>query len=85
MSANVQYAALARLLTHNNRVHDLEDLLNGMQVPMDYLPVDLDADFDDFPINPLAELQDEMDRETRASLVTCWLAMPAPDNYEPGH
>ncbi len=84
MSANVQYAALARLLTHNNRVHDLEDLLNGMQVPMDY-PVDLDADFDDFPINPLAELQDEMDRETRASLVTCWLAMPAPDNYEPGH
>jgi hypothetical protein len=76
MSSSVQYAALARLLTHNNRVHDLEEMLNRMQVPVseteyDGLPEDLD-------VNPFADLQDEMDREVRASLVHCWLAMPEP-------
>jgi hypothetical protein len=76
MSSSVQYAALARLLTHNNRVHDLEEMLNQMQVPVgrteyDGLPEDLES-------NLFAELQDEMDREVRASLVHCWLAMPAP-------
>jgi hypothetical protein len=76
MSSSVQYAALARLLTHNNRVHDLEEMLNRMQVPVseteyDGLPEDLDA-------NPFPDLQDEMDREVRASLVHCWLAMPEP-------
>ncbi len=81
MSTNVQYAALARLLNHNNRVHDLDDMLNRMQVPLDY-PLYLDADSPDLPAGPFAELQDEMDRETRASLVTCWLAMPAPHDQE---
>jgi hypothetical protein len=76
MSSSVQYAALARLLTHNNRVHDLEEMLNRTPVPVgkteyDGLPEDLDA-------NPFADLQDEMDREVRASLVHCWLAMPEP-------
>ncbi|HZA25248.1 MAG TPA: hypothetical protein VFA32_22075 [Dehalococcoidia bacterium] len=76
MSSSVQYAALARLLTHNNRVHDLEEMLNQMQVPVgrteyDGFPEDLES-------NLFAELQDEMDREVRASLVHCWLAMPAP-------
>ena len=76
MNSSVQYAALARLLTHNNRVHDLEDMLNRMQLPLgetEYhkLPEDLQ-------VNPIAELQDEMDREVRASLVHCWLAMPEP-------
>ena len=74
MSSNVQYAALARLLDHNNRVHDLEEMLNQMQVTIgeteqDELPEGLQ-------INPLADLQDEIDREVRASLVSCWLAMP---------
>lgn len=74
MSSNVQYAALARLLDHNNRVHDLEDMLNRMQLNTgetgrDELPEGLQ-------INPLADLQNEIDREVRASLVSCWLAMP---------
>ena len=74
MSSNVQYAALARLLDHNNRVHDLEDLLNRMQVTIG------ETELDELPeglrINPLADLQNEIDREVRASLVSCWLAMP---------
>ena len=75
MSSSVQYAALARLLTHNNRVHDLEEMLNRMPVPSG------DTELADLPqglqINPFADLQDEMDREVRTSLVHCWLAMPA--------
>ena len=74
MSSNVQYAALARLLDHNNRVHDLEDMLNRMQVTTG------ESEQDELPeglrINPLADLQNEIDREVRASLVSCWLAMP---------
>jgi hypothetical protein len=74
MSSNVQYAALARLLDHNNRVHDLEDLLNRMPLTVG------ESGPDDLPeglrINPLADLQNEIDREVRASLVSCWLAMP---------
>lgn len=74
MSSNVQYAALARLLDHNNRVHDLEDMLNRMQVTIS--ETDL-AELPEGPgISPLADLQNEIDREVRASLVSCWLAMP---------
>ena len=74
MSSNVQYAALARLLDHNNRVHDLQDILSRMQVTIG------ESDQAELPeelrINPLADLQNEIDREVRASLVSCWLAMP---------
>ena len=74
MSSNVQYAALARLLDHNNRVHDLQDILSRMQVTIG------ETDQAELPeellINPLADLQNEIDREVRASLVSCWLAMP---------
>jgi hypothetical protein len=78
MSSSVQYTALARLLTLNNRVHDLEELLLQMSVPLgqtreDSWPQELQKEPQ---LSPLAELQDEMDREVRASLVTCWLAMP---------
>jgi len=74
MSSNVQYAALARLLDHNNRVHDLQDILSRMQVTIG------ESDQAELPeelrINPLADLQNEIDREVRASLVSCWLAIP---------
>ena len=76
MSSSVQYAALARLLTHNNRVHDLEEMLNRMQLPVG--KTEDDGLAEDLQVNPIAELQDEMDREVRASLVHCWLAMPEP-------
>jgi hypothetical protein len=77
-SSSVQYTALARLLTLNNRVHDLEELLRQMSVPLRQAregswPQELQ---EGLQLIPLAELQDEMDREVRASLVTCWLAMP---------
>ena len=85
MSTSVQYAVLARLLTHNNRVHDLEEMINQMQVTIGepQVPAE-DSQQGDLPeglqINPFADLQDEIDREARASLVTCWLAMP--DDYD---
>ena len=79
MSSSVQYAALARLLTHNNRVHDLEDMLDRMTVPAGF-PTEPDHRSEALEINPFAEIQDEIDREARASLVTAWLAMPG----EPG-
>ncbi len=80
MSISVQYTALARLLTHSNRVHDLNDLMREMPLPQDY-PQQDDVEYEDLPLNPFAELQDEMDREVRAGLVTCWLALPEPDDY----
>ena len=81
MSTSVPYAALARLLTHNHRVHDLEEMLDHMHVPADY-PTELDAQAEALEINPFAEVQNEIDREARASLVTAWLAMPAPPEVE---
>ncbi len=78
MNSSVQYSALARLLTQNNRVHDLEEMLR--QMPVHLLEVDEDgAGSDEVSLNPFAELQDERDREARGSLVTCWLAMPEPE------
>ena len=74
MSSNVQYAALARLLDHNNRVHDLQDILSRMQVTIG--ETDQAELPEELQINPLSDLQNEIDREVRASLVSCWLAMP---------
>ena len=74
MSSNVQYAALARLLDHNNRVHDLQDILSRMQVTIG--ETDQAELPEELQINPLADLQNEIDREVRASLVSCWLAIP---------
>jgi hypothetical protein len=77
-SSSVQYTALARLLTLNNRVHDLEELLRQMSVPLGQTGKDSWPQVfqEGLQFSPLADLQDEMDREVRASLVTCWLAMP---------
>ena len=78
MSSSVQYTALVRLLVQNNRVHDLEELLRQMSVPLGQTGEDSwpQESQERLQLSPLAELQDEMDREVRASLVTCWLAMP---------
>ena len=81
MNSSVQYSALTRLLTHNNRVHDLGEILSRMPVVlgeeegdgMGSKGIGFNQEF-----NPFAELQEEIDREVRASLVTCWLAMPEP-------
>ena len=78
MPSNAQYSALTRLLSHNTRVHELEDLLLRLPVPeeSDYQDFDsLDIGDEQFS-NPIADLQDDIDKEVRASLVACWFAMP---------
>ena len=77
MSSSVQYSAFTRLLTHNNRVHDMEEMLRKMWVPSDWNVDDVDIG-DSWIPNPFAELQDDLDREARACLVSCWAALPAP-------
>jgi len=47
-------------------------------VPTDY-PYQMNQEYEELPINPFAELQDEFEKEVRASLVTCWLAIPETD------
>ncbi len=76
MSSSVQYSAFTRLLTHNNKVHDLEDMLRKMWVPSNWETVDEDIVEPTWIPNPFAELQDDMDRESRACLVSCWAALP---------
>jgi hypothetical protein len=85
MTTNAQYSALTRLLTHNNRVHQLEDLLLQMPAPLRKAGVAVDwsespafgVEFDSgIDSNPIADLQDDIDKEVRASLVACWFAMP---------
>ena len=74
MGSNTQYMVLARLLDLNNRVHDLENQLHQARLRV----VGAGAAVHLEPAWPgqVAQLQQEMDREVRASLVTCWLGMP---------
>ena len=71
---SVQYSALTRLLKHNNRAHDLVEILNHMPVGLGEGGVRIGSESNDF--DPFGELQEEIDREIRSSLVTCWLALP---------
>ena len=71
MNGSLQYSALTRLLTLNNRVHDLENQMLAVAVPTlipddsasNYIPTD----------SRIAEIQEAIDQTTRASLATCWL------------
>ena len=74
---SVQYSALTRLLKHNNRAHDLGDILNRMPVVLGEEEERIGSESNNF--NPFGELQEEIDREIRSSLVTCWLALPELD------
>ncbi len=77
MNNNVQYSALTRLLAHNNRIHDLGEILSRMPVVLGEEEAD-GMGYKGTGFNPFQDLQEEIDREVRASLVTCWLAMPEP-------
>ncbi len=81
MNSITQYAALARLLELNNRVHDLQNVLNQMPLPTGLALAEggsgEEAWFEVVALNRVGQLQEEIDRETRASLVTAWLGMPA--------
>ena len=53
MSSSVQYSALARLLSHNNRAHDLEEIMKQSLVPTEY-PYQMNQEYEELPINPFA-------------------------------
>ena len=79
MNGGLQYSTLARLLTLNNQVHDLENQVLGVVVPYSTLGV---TQFNPTePTSLIAEIQEEIDQATRASLAMCWLGN-AEDEYE---
>ncbi|MDE2844750.1 MAG: hypothetical protein OXN21_15435 [Chloroflexota bacterium] len=78
MPSSAQVSALTRLLSHNTRVHELEDLLLRLPVSEDMVAENedsLDIESEQYS-NPIADLQEDIDKEVRASLVACWFAMP---------
>ena len=73
MSVNLEYSALTRLLTLNNQVHDLQHQLLRQSVPQGRFLLESKAGGS--TPDPIAELQEEIDRTTHASLTTCWLGI----------
>ncbi len=73
MSVNLEITVLTRLLTLNNQVHDLQHQLLRQSVPHGRLLLDSKAGVS--APNPIAEMQEEIDRSVRASLTTCWLGI----------
>jgi len=71
MSESLQYTALTRLLTLNNQVHDLENQMLAESVPVGARGAIISAQMASG--SRIAEIQEEIDRTTRASLATCWL------------
>ena len=71
MNGSLQYSALTRLLTLNNQVHDLQNLILAEPVPA--VPEGLEHLDREAPASRIAGLQDEIDRFARASLAACWL------------
>lgn len=78
MPTSAQYSALTRLLCLNTKVHELEDLLLRLPLSED----DMRPDYDSLDLecehhsNPISDLQEDIDREVRASLVASWFALP---------
>ena len=75
MNNGLPFPALTRLLTLNNRVHDLEN-----QLRREMLPVEVVGGQDraaTLTVNSIAQIQEEIDQGVRASLMTCWLGMDA--------
>ena len=67
MNGILQYSTLSRLLDLNNQVHDLEHRMMEE-------PVQLATTYGQ--VVRIAEMQEEIERRTRASLALCWLANP---------
>ena len=79
MNGSLQYSALPRLLTLNNQVHDLE---NQMLAVVLRIRTSGAVTSNQMPSgSSIAEIQEEIDQTTRASLATCWLGN-ADDNEE---
>ena len=75
MNNGLPFPALTRLLTLNNRVHDLENQLRRETLPVEVVGgQDLAATL---MVNTIAQIQEQIDQGVRASLMTCWLGMGA--------
>ena len=75
MSNNsLQSSVLTRLLTLNGEIHDMESQLRQETLPR--LRLEHHIRFETDKINRIAETQDAIDQNVRASLMTCWLGMP---------
>ena len=71
MNGSLQYSALARILTLNNHIHDLENQILRVEVPLLMATV---AQFNNEAASVnIADIQEEIDQAARASLATCWL------------
>ena len=75
MDSGLPYPALTRLLSLNNRVHDLENQLRRVTLPVEV--VGEQARAGSIAASSVAQMQDEIDQGVRASLMTCWLGMGA--------
>ena len=69
MNSSLNQLALTRLLVLNNQAYGLARQLDGLRLPPEKEQWLLPG----FTPSPLADLQDEIDKIARASLVTCWL------------
>ena len=68
MNGSLQYSALTRLLTLNNQVHDLENQMLTVAVPTRPAGVMISDLMTSG--SRIAEIQEEIDQATRASLAT---------------
>ena len=75
MNSGLSYPALNRLLILNNRVHDLENQLLQVQLPVQVVGGQVYAGSPG--TSSIAQMQEEIDQGVRASLMTCWLGMGA--------
>ena len=72
MNSSLSQPALTRLLVLNSQTHDLVQQLERLRLPREEEQWLLPG----FTPSPVADLQDEIDKIARASLVTCWLGTP---------
>ena len=82
MNGSLQYSALTRLLTLNNQVHDLENQMLAESVPVGARGAIISAHMASG--SRIAEIQEEIDRATRASLAVCWLGNSDSEDEEYG-
>lgn len=80
MNGSLQYSALTRLLTLNNQVHDLENQMLTESVPTGVVGLMVSDQM--VSGSRIAEIQNEIDQATRASLATCWLGNSDEDDEE---
>lgn len=75
MNSGLPFPAMTRLLSLNNRVHDLENQLQRVTLPVEV--VEGQTRSGSLGFSSIAEMQDEIDQGVRASLMTCWLGTDA--------